>query len=81
MLHRAFFKLGLTPCRAEQQLRNEVTRKRRIKKLVENGLNVTDPLIFALIYIFLSRREKTHGNKEFSQKNSKRRRESRITTR
>ena len=49
--------------------------------LVENGLNVTDPLIFALIYIFLSRREKTHDNKEFSHKNSKRRRESRITTR
>ena len=81
MLHRAFFKLGLTPCRAEQPLRHEVTRKRRTKKLVENGLNVTDPLIFALIYIFLSRREKTHGNKEFSHKNPKRRRESRITTR
>ena len=34
-------------------------------------LNVTDPLIIPVIYIFLSCCEKAHDNKEFSHENSK----------
>ena len=34
-------------------------------------LNVTDPLIISLIFIFLSCREKAHDNKKFSHENSK----------
>ena len=43
-------------------------------------LNVTDPLIIPLIFIFSSYREKTHDNKEFSREKLKPRRETRITT-
>ena len=42
-------------------------------------LNVTDPLIISLIFIFLPWREKAHDNK-FCRENSKPRRESRIKT-
>ena len=34
-------------------------------------LNITDSLIFPLIFFFLSWREKAHDNKEFSHENSK----------
>ena len=44
-------------------------------------LDVTNPLIIPMIFIFLSCREKAHDNKEFCRENSKPRRESRITTR
>ena len=43
-------------------------------------LNVTDPLIILLIFIFLSYREKAHDNKRFSGENSKPCHESRIAT-
>ena len=46
-------------------------------------LNATDPVIFALVFIFLSCHDeaRAHDNKEFSRENSKPCRESRITTR
>ena len=43
-------------------------------------LNLSDPLIIPLIFIFLSYHEKANDNKEFSRKNSKPRRESGIMT-
>ena len=50
--------------------------------LLSYFLNVTDPLITPLIFIFLSFcREKSHDNKESSHKNSKAHCESQITTR
>ena len=39
-------------------------------------LNVTNPLIIPLIFIFLSCREKAHDNRELSRENSKLRHES-----
>ena len=47
----------------------------------EYYVNVTDPVIISLIFIFLLCHEKAHDNKEFSRENSKSRRESRIKTR
>ena len=55
----------------------------KILRQLSYYLNATDPVIFALIFIFLSCHDEAHAhdNKEFSRENSKPRRESRITTR
>ena len=53
----------------------------KILRSLSYYLNVTDPLIIPLIFVFLSCCEKAHDSKEFSRENSKPRRESRITTR
>ena len=53
----------------------------KILKSLSYYLNVTDPLIIPMIFVFLSCREKAIDNKEFSCENSKPCRESRITTR
>ena len=49
-------------------------------KVTSYYLNVTDPLIIPLIFIFLSCREKAHDNEVFSHENLKPHRKSRITT-
>ena len=41
----------------------------KVLKPLSYYLNVTDPLIFLLIFSFLSCREKAHDNKEFSCEN------------
>ena len=51
-----------------------------VKVIISYYLNVTDPLIIPLIFIFLSCREKAHDNEVFSHENSKPHRKSRITT-
>ena len=50
-------------------------------RLLPHYLNVADPLIIPMIFIFLSCREKAHDEKEFGRENSKPCRELRITTR
>ena len=49
-------------------------------KVTSYYLNVTDPLIIPLIFIFLSYLEKAHDNKVFSHKNLKPHCESQIAT-
>ena len=41
----------------------------RVLRSLSYYLNVTDPLIIPMNFIFLSCREKVHDNKEFSGKN------------
>ena len=45
-------------------------------RLLPHYLNVADPLIIPMIFIFLSCREEAHDGKEFGRENSKPRRES-----
>ena len=45
--------------------------KIKVQSIEITYLNVTDPLIILLIFVFLSYHEKAHDNKEFSQENSK----------
>ena len=50
-------------------------------RLLPHYLNVADPTIIPMIFIFLSCCEKAHDEKEFGRENSKPCHESQITTR